>query len=525
MWDAGGRLHRARLIDCGRAWRGRELSVSMVRWALLAGLLGCTAESAAADPLIAPKDMERVTQGARLLTGALESVRQDQGMSPLQRQRWAYGVFEQPQLAHALDSVLQRIRNAAGPAATPARIHLTPDPRFQAYAAEDGAIFIAAGMLQSLESEDELAALIAHEYVHVLREHTGRSALQNIQGAAAGISSLYMEQVHGRGAEDARDPDVAFMRQTLLREAAMQTVQAGIVPTRARSQEDQADREGVDLMIAAGFNPVGMVEFLGRLDVWNAQRNAVAADAPDAPKGVGATLTRFLQNSDQARSAGRKSEDRDLVGGLIASVVGGAQRGLGRAGRSHRDAAQRIDQILAHIDKRHPDAARPHMRPVPWAQDRQVVELFASLDGLHALLADDAALARRSDRAHVDTLMRIARSPAGTTPLGRYTTLRALVGSGKDAGAAALQQELGQSDSLFIAHQMVLELVSRSGDRQAAVRMLDISRQSLGDPPELLPYGVRLHRRAGNTDVAEMYASRCAGSGDAVLQRACREEL
>ena len=93
-------------------------------------------------------------------------------MTPLQRQRWAYGVVEQPQLDRALDQILQELRRVAGSQAPEARIHVMPDPSFQAYATDDGSIFIAAGMLQSMESKDEVAALIAHEYVHVLRRHT-----------------------------------------------------------------------------------------------------------------------------------------------------------------------------------------------------------------------------------------------------------------------------------------------------------------------------------------------------------------
>ena len=90
---------------------------------------------------------------------------------------------------------------------------------------------------------------------------------------------------------------------------------------------------------------------------------------------------------------------------------------------------------------------------------------------------------------------------------------------------AGLQKELAQSDSLFAAHQLVLELVSGSSNREQALAMLDVSRKSLGDPPELLPYGVRLNRRAGNVDAARLYASRCAGSGDDRLKQVCQKEL
>ena len=68
-------------------------------------------------------------------------------------------------------------------------------------------------------------------------------------------------------------------------------------------------------------------------------------------------------------------------------------------------------------------------------------------------------------------------------------------------------------------------MASRSSNREQALQVLEVSRKSLGDPPELLPYGVRLNRRAGKADAARVYAARCAGSGDDLLKRACQDEM
>ena len=98
-------------------------------------------------------------------------------------------------------------------------------------------------------------------------------------------------------------------------------------------------------------------------------------------------------------------------------------------------------------------------------------------------------------------------------------------GLGRDEAMGGLQTELAKPDSLFAAHQLVLEVMSGSSDRKQALAMLDVSRKSLGDPPELLPYGVRLNRRAGEVEAANRYAARCAGSGDDRLKQVCQKEL
>ncbi|PZQ23835.1 MAG: hypothetical protein DI562_18410, partial [Stenotrophomonas acidaminiphila] len=237
---------------------------------LLACVLGLAMPAQAGKPLISDKDMERLNRNAQLLGGVLQSFRQNRTMTPVERQRWAYGVMRHPQLDGALDQMVQELRRAAGSRAPVARVYVIPDPTFQAYAAEDGSIFVAAGMLRSLESRDEVVALLAHEYAHVLRRHPGKSALETAKGVGAGLTSLYLDRQYAN--VSASRPSTDYMRHALMRETAMQSVQAGIVPTRARSQEDEADLMGTDLMVAAGYNPIGMMDLLGRMALWERQR-------------------------------------------------------------------------------------------------------------------------------------------------------------------------------------------------------------------------------------------------------------
>lgn len=480
----------------------------------------------AAEPLVSKKQMDRLNQGMQLFNGVKQAFNQDQ-MTPLQRQRWAYGVVEQPQLDRALDQILQELRQVAGPKAPESRIHVTPDPSFQAYATDDGSIFIAAGMLQSLESKDQVAALIAHEYVHVLRRHTGKSKLETAKGIGAGLTSMYLDYEHGGKAAAANRPDIEYVRQALLRETAMQSVQAGIVPSRARKQEDEADRMGTDLMVAAGYNPIGMMEFLGLMEAWDLQRQQeIAAQPAAAQSAVGGTVSRYLQNTDQARNAGRKVDDKELVGGVLSSLVDAGSSLLKRASRSHRASSERSELLLKHIESRHAELERPDMRPLPWQEDRQVNALFASLAQVHDLLESDVAASARTGPQQAAALKALVHSPAGQTPLGRYAALRLQEAAlGRKQTMPSFAQELEKQDSLFVVHQLVLDLMSRSGDREEALRVLNISLSSFDDPPQLLPYGVRINKRAGKPEAANLYAARCAGSGDDALKQLCMVEM
>ncbi len=487
--------------------------------------LSSTPAVAEKKSLFDAKTIQRINRAVQTIGGVKQAFGQEQPKTPLERQRWAYGVVAQPGLDAALDQVLQELRRVAGPEAPRARIHVTPDPSFQAYATEDGSIFVSAGMLQSLESRDELAALLGHEYAHVLRGHTGRTALETTRGVLSGLSAMYLDSEFGDNAAAARRPETRYVRQALLRETAMQSVQSGIVPSRARKQEDEADRVGTDLMVAAGYNPVGMIDLLDRIDQWEKISAEAAVAQPQQRSAVAGTVARYAGNSSQARAAGRKLDDQELVGSVIGALVDGVGQGVAKASREHREAGQRGELVLAHVEKRHADA-RPEMRPLPWKGDRQVQDLFVSLDQVHRLMGENNPKLLSPGREQAAMLKSLRGGPAGDTPLGRYVVLRFLEpGLGRDEAMAGLQKELAQSDSLFAAHQLVLELVSGSSNREQALAMLDVSRKSLGDPPELLPYGVRLNRRAGNVDAARLYASRCAGSGDDRLKQVCQKEL
>lgn len=302
----------------------------------------------------------------------------------------------------------------------------------------------------------------------------------------------------------------------------MQSVQAGIVPRRMRLQEEDADRKGVDLMIAAGYNPLGMMELLTLMELWEQQNKRASAEAI-AQAGLSGTVERYLKASDQAQSAAHKVGDRGLVDGVITTLVQGVNRSVDRAGRSHRVAEKRAEQARGHIEAHYSDAERADIRALPWEQQPSVAELFADLEQIQALMQDKARQLRRRD-AEATALASLLARPAGQTPLGRYLQLRLNVNF-TDDGAALLerQRELARGDSLFIAHQFVLEDADRYRQREHALQLLSISRKSLGDPPELLPYDIRFQRRMGKDDLAKLALARCAGTGDARLRRACEQ--
>src|SRR5215813_9824790 len=118
------------------------------------------------------------------------------------------------------------------------------DPQtVNAFALPGGPIFITEALLSQLNTEDEVAGVLSHETIHVLARHSAQQiASSDLTNGLLGAISV--------ASGDASTTQTA-------------AVVAQLISLRySREDETQADTLGVCLMIAAGYNPQGMVEVM-----------------------------------------------------------------------------------------------------------------------------------------------------------------------------------------------------------------------------------------------------------------------
>ena len=116
-------------------------------------------------------------------------------------------------------------------------------PAVNAFATPDAYIFVNRGLLIFLESEDQHAAVIAHEIGHVVAEHGAKQRNTELLGKVAGITAMLMT---GRG----EMMDVS--------NATAKTIVAGY----GREMELEADQIGAEIVARAGYNPLAIIEAL-----------------------------------------------------------------------------------------------------------------------------------------------------------------------------------------------------------------------------------------------------------------------
>jgi beta-barrel assembly-enhancing protease len=133
-------------------------------------------------------------------------------------------------------------------------------PNVNAFAVPGGTIFITRGLLERMRNEAELAGVLGHEIVHVLRKHH----LKAIQkGAQSGLAGDAMSMALKDRAGPARDKLIAFGTEMYSR---------GL----DKGDELEADRLGVVIAARGGYDAYGLPSVLQTLQGISAQDSAIA---------------------------------------------------------------------------------------------------------------------------------------------------------------------------------------------------------------------------------------------------------
>jgi predicted Zn-dependent protease len=133
-------------------------------------------------------------------------------------------------------------------------------PNVNAFAVPGGTIFITRGLLERMRNEAELAGVLGHEIVHVLRKHHLKAIQKGAQTALAGDAAA--AALRDR-AGPARDKLIAFGTEMYSR---------GL----DKGDELEADRLGIVIAARAGYDAYGLPSVLQTLQAMSAQDSAIA---------------------------------------------------------------------------------------------------------------------------------------------------------------------------------------------------------------------------------------------------------
>lgn len=123
-----------------------------------------------------------------------------------------------------------------------------------------GFIYVQTGLIQTADTEADLAAAMAHEIAHIAARHGTRQATQS---QIAQISSIPLFFIGGIGGLCASAAD------TLL-------LPGGLLAVR-RGYESEADMLGLQYLYKVGYDPLGMVEILEKIFSYDDRKHSKLA--------------------------------------------------------------------------------------------------------------------------------------------------------------------------------------------------------------------------------------------------------
>lgn len=161
-----------------------------------------------------------------------------------------FGVYdERPEINQLVERVGRRVASVSDRPELGWTFTVLDSPMLNAMALPGGYIYITRGMLERMNSEDELAGVLGHEIAHV----TARHATQRISQAQLAQIGLVVGAIAAGPEATETYGGLAQLGVNLL------------FQSYSRRQESESDLLGTAYMAEAGYNPLGAAEMLKTL--------------------------------------------------------------------------------------------------------------------------------------------------------------------------------------------------------------------------------------------------------------------
>ena len=147
------------------------------------------------------------------------------------------------------------------------------DTTINAFSTLGGYVYVNSGLLDFVQSDDELAAVIGHETGHIERRHTVTMQSQSqILSILLGVASLFSPFIYNFG----------------------NILQAGAMAKLQRVDELQADQYGLLLMSRAGFDPQAMITMQQHLGALEGEHNDLVTKYFESHPGSDARISHLV---------------------------------------------------------------------------------------------------------------------------------------------------------------------------------------------------------------------------------------
>jgi predicted Zn-dependent protease len=134
-------------------------------------------------------------------------------------------------------------------------VQILDSPELNAFATSGGHIFLCRGLIEALDSEDALAAVIAHELAHIQLKHS-----------IADITTVKQTTESIPDGASNTDGGSLWNRESLFDQSVWEIANSMLINGFSQSQEFAADAYALSLLASACYMPSSMIDVLRVLE-------------------------------------------------------------------------------------------------------------------------------------------------------------------------------------------------------------------------------------------------------------------
>jgi predicted Zn-dependent protease len=447
--------------------------------ALLAGV-GASAWLALPSPVLASEEIQDQLPEMGTAAQATLSLEDEYsiGRMVMRNLRASGMVLDDPEIGEYLQSLGLRLSSLAhdGNSSRQFNFFMVGSREINAFALPGGFVGINSGLLLETSDESELAGVLAHEISHVTQRHIARSveaqSRTSLMSTAAMLAAILIGAAAGGGSD-----------ATMGAIAAVQGLSAQAQINFTRDNESEADRIGIGVLAAAGFDPNAMPAFFETMF----RRTQLGPDQ------VPAMLRSHPVTSDRiAESKGRAVQYPavNVHDSMSYALIKERARVLGTPpGASPRD-------YYASIKVDDPDAS------VAQIYGKGLAELLSS-NAAGAVPIFERLLAAYPEALQFHTALGQAQLAAGNTRAALDTLERARELAPRNVPVTVRYGEaLLQAGRPKKAHEVLLDLFNNVPPTQEQIRLTALAANAAGDVADAYSYMAEYHIQSGDLPLA-----------------------
>lgn len=394
--------------------------------------------------------------------------------------------------SQTLERYLQEIRDrliaGSGVTGVPGQVIILASPSFSAHSTPDGNIYLSMGWFPYLDSEDELAAILAHESGHVLLAHHNSDILGKTEKR---IQTLHELGVGTKMAVEKRaevsKSDASMLRKVQILAAVGDQV---VMPAWNRNQEREADRLAVDLLIKAGYSPAAMTSMLEKQRAWE-QHNQESEEA-------------FQKRIEELAQKNIGEAAGTVLKHVVSDVVS-------KVSASHPDTTKRIDDTAAYIERHYGDVLLPDPRMKQWnaiKSQPDAHEVTRSYD----LAFSAKKLLDRGDiaNAHAYAQASLSKRTLSDAYPNWIFAKTALAMNRPAEAVSALQRAVNSKEPVQEVYEALIDAEEARGKLESALAWTNKASEVFGEADRWRPTKVRVLRKLGRVDEATALTLKCA---------------